>query len=210
MSTKTIRVQGRGAVAQTPDKISLLLSIEEKQKDFSSAIDGANLRIETCRLVAEEVGISPDQIKTSDFGVADDEEYEHGRRNHIGYLAKHTLRILLPIDKTLVGKFLSSLARSKAKPEITLAFIVSDTEAVRKKLLADAVVNAKSHAQTIVETAGVSLGSIVNIEHGYSEIRVSSAENNLLFSEAATSDIDFDPEDISAEDSVTITWEIAG
>jgi len=205
---KTIRVQGRGSVKQAPDTVSIYLSIEEKRRHFSEAIEGANQRAEAVRLVADEVGIDRNLIKTADFGVVDDEEYLEGRRNHIGFRATHNLRILLPLDKTLVGKFLSFLASSKAKAEIKLAFTVSDTEAVRQKVLADAVANAKTRARIIAGAAEVNLGKILNIEYGYTEIHVSSRENDLVCSDSAPSEIDFDPEDVSAEDSVTITWEI--
>ena len=212
MKTKNIRVQGRGSIAQTPDRISIYLTIEESQVDFSAAIEGANRRVEAVRLVAGEVGIGRDLLKTSAFGVRDQEEYSNGRTKHIGFLATHALHILLPLEKTLVGKFLSALVSSKAIPEIKLAFTVSNPEDIKQMVLAEAVANAKKRANTIAAAAEVKLGVIEHIEYGYSEIRVSSAEQHLMASEEQVGEtswqVDFDPEDISVEDTVTITWEI--
>ena len=94
---------------------------------------------------------------------------------------------------------------------MNLAFEVADPEGLKQKVLASAVANAKRRAETIATASGIKLGGITHIEYGYAEVRVSSQPCEMALESAGSmSDEapDFDPEEVQAEDTVTITWEI--
>lgn len=210
MNSKIIRVQGKGRVFQSPDRVRVAFSITGKDADFTKAVEQGNLKIEALRVVAESCGIARTEMKTISFDIEEETKYDSGRRHHIGFICEHKLSVCLPIDQDLLGHFLSAVIQSKAKPEMTLTFEVSDTEELKQKVLANAVENAKRRAQTIATASGVTLGSIQQIEYGYSEIRISSEPVIMEMHDVASGPIapDFEPDDVEAEDTVTITWEI--
>lgn len=213
MNTRTIRVQGKGNVSQTPDRIAISFSLTGRNPDFSRAVEICNEAIETLRKAAGACGIDPGELKTAHFDISEESKYFEGVTTHIGFMATHRMGIVLPIDREFVGRFLSAVIRSGAEPDVRLAFRVSDPEALRQKVLASAVENARRRAETIVLASGVKLGPIAHIEYGYAEVHISSQECGIVLpasdvvSDAAPN---FDPDDIEAEDTVTITWEIGG
>ena len=208
MKTRTIRVQGHGSVTQAPDRIRISLTILEKRPVYSSAIEGSNVRIAAIRKASDKCGIDPELLRTTQFDVRNENEYSEGRSVHVGFIATHAVAVDLPLDQELVGKFLASLSGSKADPSVAISFSVSDPESLKQRVLADAVANATARAETIAKAAGIRLGSIENIEYGYAEIRVSSEDHDFGSSVLCDAAPDIRPEEVEAEDTVTITWAI--
>lgn len=210
MNTKTIRVQGKGMHVQAPDRVRLVFTVVGEDPDFSRAVEQCNRAVEAVRSAAEGCGIAATELKSSHFDVREENEYVSGRHQHVGFKATHRIAVGLPIDKGLLGRFLSAVLRGKARPEVRLSFEVSDPEALKQRVLASAVENAKRRAQTIATASGVVLGSILGIEYGYAEVRISSQESSMALACAEPSDAapDFEPDDVEAEDTVTVTWEI--
>ncbi|MEI6305736.1 MAG: SIMPL domain-containing protein, partial [Deltaproteobacteria bacterium] len=201
MKNRTIRVQGKGSVSQAPDRIRIAFTVKDTNLDFAKAIEGSNERIDNIRAAAQKTGIDPKLLKTGHFDVSEATDYVNSRRVPIGFLATHVIQIELPIDKEILGKFLTAVIRSKSQPEVNLAFTVSNPEDLRQRVLTDAIGNAKRRAETIAAASGVNLGNIENIEYGYTEVRVSSADNSMVCCESALSDAapDFEPDDVGAE-----------
>lgn len=211
MNPKTIRVQGKGTVSQAPDRIRIAFTVSGNHLDFTQTVGDCNAGIEALRAAAKESGIDPSELKTTHFDVREDTEYLSGKHLFIGFRATHRLGIVLPINKVLLGRFLSAVCRGKAKPQVNLAFEVSDPEGLKQKVLASAVENAKCRATTIADASGIKLSAISHIEYGYAEIRISSQSCGMaLESSELIGDVapDFEPDDIEANDTVTITWEI--
>lgn len=211
MTKKTIRVQGRGSVCQAPDQIRLKFTLDHSHPDFQKAVEGCNQRVAVVKAAATGSGIAPEVLKTIHFDVREETEYQGGRHRHVGFEASHQLAVVLPVDRDLVGRFLSAVMSGGSKPQVNLAFEVSDAEELKQKVLANAVENARRRADTIASAAGVKLGAILQIEYGYSEVRISSRDCDMdgTSSSVACDAPDFNPDDVEAEDTVTVTWEIA-
>ena len=210
MKNRTIRVQGKGSASQAPDRISLFFSVAHPRPQYDKAIEGCNSRAEAIRAAASELNLPEADLKTVQFGVSDETQYENGRHKHIGYTATHQLCMELPVDQNLVGKFLSSLVQRGAEPQVRINFTVADPEALKQRVLADAVSNAKARAEVIATAAGVKLGSIADIQYGYSEVVISSQPSEMKLESCRESEVapNFDPKDVEAEDTVTVTWEL--
>lgn len=210
MNTRTIRVQGKGSASQAPDRISLFFSVAHPRPQYDKAVEGCNSRVEAIRAAASELNVTGADLKTVQFGVSDETQYESGRHKHIGYTATHHLCMELPVDQNLVGKFLASLAQRGAEPQVRIDFTVADSEALKQRVLADAVANAKARAEIIAKAAGVKLGNISDIQYGYSEVVISSNASDINLESCCESEIapDFDPKDVEADDTVTVSWEL--
>ena len=78
--------------------------------------------------------------------------------------------------------------------------------------------DSKAKAQILAAAAGVQLGDIINIDYSWGEIDLFSKPFNRLADledeyydaeEAPDYNLDIEPDDIKAEDTVTIVWEIS-
>ena len=82
---------------------------------------------------------------------------------------------------------------------------------MRRRVLADAVRVAKANALVLADAAGVQLGPLQHIEYGWAEIRIEEAKAGVLCESAAPSsnyDPDIEPEDVTADDTVTLVYAI--
>ncbi len=210
-TNRTITVQGKASLSQSPDRIRIVLTVIGSDADFSVAVSKGNRKTAALHAAAEACSIPKSDLKTGHFHVREETAYESGRTVHIGFQAIHELSIVLPVDKERVGRFLSKVLRGRAQPKVSLGFEVSDVRSLRQRVLAKAVKNAKDNAETIASATEITLGSILNVQYGYSELRISSRLSEMAM-EACMGDgeiaPDIEPTDVEIRDTVTVTWEI--
>ena len=140
--------------------------------------------------------------------IRDRDRYSKGRYIFDGYEGTHRLHIELPIEKELINRVLSTIVKSRSGAEITISFSVKDKEPIKRKALKEALRVAKENAKALSDEAGVKLGKIFKIEYGWSEVRIREYSANMILESAPHYDFDIEPEELYAEDSVTIVYEI--
>lgn len=217
---RTIRVTGKGKLSVAPDLIRLQLNLEDRKKKYEDALKASAEQTELLREALFPLGFEGKQLKTVFFNV--DTEYEsYETKEHIwknrlaGYRFHHNLKLEFALDHERLGKVLYALGQSKVQPEIHLSYAVADPEKSRNELLACAVADAKTKAEVLAKAAGVKLGAIAGIEYsfGTADFAVRPV-NRLMAPKAMASGMDsysisMEPEEIKAEDDVTVLWEIA-
>lgn len=206
---RIITVQGQGNVSRSPDQIRIEMTLRQKNPDFAEAIAKCNQRVAQIKAAAATAGVNEGELKTGSFGVEVGSEWDQSRQRHVetGFVANQCIFVVLPWEKTSVGKFLSDMIGSGAQPSISLRFLVSDAEGLRQEVLASSVENAKRRAEVIASSAGVKLGPIQHINNGYSEIRIMSEPSDVVCSRSLDSPSpDITPGDIESYDTVTVTW----
>ena len=210
METRTIRVQGHANVSKRPDIIVLSFDVTEKESVYKNCIRNANQRVEILQLELEKWHIDKKSLKTINYSISTDYVYNDKKKERVftGYKVNHSLQLELPFDKEQTGRIIDMLSLSKSRAEMNISFDLKDTQALQKELLETAVELAKRNAEIIAGSARITLGPIRSIEYGWSEIRI---ENHLRLDamELRSSSLaEIEPEDLTAHDSVTITWDI--
>ena len=135
----------------------------------------------------------------------------------MGYEFRHMLKLTFMSDNELLGRALSALAKCPVDPEINLSYTISDKEGAKNLLLANAVKDAMAKASLLTEAAGVALGEIVSIDYSWGEAalevpaaRMALAKNSMADMACEEScGLNINPDDIRAEDTVTVVWSIA-
>jgi len=215
---RTIRVQARGSIRIPPDLTRLTLTLTGVFPSYEEAMSRSAGDTADLRQSLAALGFEPKALKTLSFQV--DSEYESvqddkGRwqQQFVGYRFTHGLKLEFPVDNDLLGRVLYALAHGEARPEFHLSYTVSDPEAVKKALIADAVKNGRAEAETLAEAAGVRLGALASIDysHARSELEVQPMGRALLAKGNAADGagsyaLDIQPEDITASDAVIMTW----
>jgi len=216
----TVSVRAVGSVRVPPDLTRLTLTLTGLFPTYEEAMrrsagDTAGLRESLAAL-----GFAPSELKTQSFRV--DSEYENAQdeqgrwqQRFAGYRFTHGLKLEFPSDNALLGRVLHALARGEAQPEFHLSYTLADPEAAKRALIADAVKNGREEAKTLAEAAGVRLGDLVSIDYAHVplELEVRPMGRALLAGANAADgagayEMDLQPEDVTATETVTMTWRI--
>jgi len=209
---RILKVQGKGQVAAEPDLIMISFDIESKAKDYEESLRQLNTRVDDLRGSMSASGLDRARLKTTAYNVRVETQYSGGKHIFGNYVASHRLQIELQVEKELLNNVLRQIAQGQSGAEIKLTFSVKDKDALRKKVLTQAVQSAKENAATLALAAGVTLGKLIQMDYGWSEVHIYDREANILCESKLSyslSDPDIEPEDVKAEDTVTLVFEIA-
>ena len=216
---RMIRVTGKGLLRLRPDTTQIGINLSDLCPDYGGALRRSAEDTDRLKSALEPFGFAREDLKTVNFHV--DAEYEgyqeEGvyKQRFVGSRFQHALRVSFPSDNDRLDKVLRALAGSGVSPEIGLSYTVKDTEAAKNALLSKAVTDAAEKASVLARAAGVELGEIETIDYSRAQIDfVARPMNRMMKAEemdmaaGAMYAPDIQPDDISVEDTVTVTWRI--
>ena len=216
---RTIRVTGKGSIKIRPDMIRLTISLTGTAKEYSDTIRRSADDTEVLKNTVEKLGFERIDLKTLSFDV--DTRYESYRdknndyhQRFVGYEYTHVFKLEFQLDNDLLGKVLYALAHAPVHPEFRINYTVKDPESTRNELLGKAVADAIAKATVLSQAANVKLKSILSVDYSWGEIDLDVRMQPKLLMDAApmcaseSYNIDVEPDDIEADDTVTVIWEI--
>lgn len=219
---RTIRVTGKGQIKVKPDMARITITLSGLYKDYGETLRRSSDDTEALKDVLSCFGFARSDLKTLSFRV--DTEYENYRdgnndymRRFVGYRFNHVTKVEFASDNDRLGRVLYALAACPVRPEFQISFTVKDPESAKNLLLGKAVADAKEKAAVLSGAAGVALKEIQSIDYSWGEIDFEYRPmNGALLAEKclaepmdARYDMDIEPDDIEASDTVTVIWEIA-
>lgn len=217
---RTIRVTGTGTVKLKPDTMRLYMNLNGKNKDYAKGLENSSKDTEAMRVLFADLGFAKEDLKTVAFSadpVYEGYEDKQGRwrQRFAGYEFRHRLKVDFPFDNGRLGKILYRLAKCGTDPEFSVSYTVKDPEAAKNMLLAAAVKDAAQKAEVLAEAAGVKLMGIQSVDYSIAEAQMEvqpaprlKAAGNAVFAAEASMDLNIQPEDITASDTVTVIWEL--
>ena len=219
---RTIRITGKGEIKVKPDVTRITVTLEGQNKNYEKTLQKSSEDTDSLKKILNGFGFERSDLKTLQFNV--DTEYEtvkeRGAYNQrfVGYKYRHVMKVEFPSDNDRLGKILFALANSSVQPEFRISYTVSDPEAAKNTLLANAIADAKEKAAVLSQAAGVALKDIQSIDYSWGKIdfevgpidRLAAVGGGILplAKENASFDLDIEPDDISTSDTVTVIWEI--
>ncbi len=218
---RTIRVTGKGQMRVHPDTTRLTLTMEGIHEVYADTLRSSSEKTEAVKNVLSSFGFERSNLKTLDFRIhAEYEDFRDKkgtcRRRFVGYRYCHLAKIEFDSDNERLGKILPALAKCSAKPEFRISCTVKDPEALKNALLGKAVTDAMEKAAVLAKAAGKTLGEIQSMDYSWGRIEFETGEvDTLALKECMPMDgsgcwnLDIEPDDIEAADTVTIVWEIA-
>jgi uncharacterized protein len=211
MPDRKMTIQGYGQVHSAPDRVVLLFRANETHKEYETAVVRLNKNVEKLRQDLEWLGIKRTDLKTSNFTVTTQYDYSLGKQRLTGYQAAHDLRLEMPFTQSMLNQVLNKIANGQAEVEVSIQFDVSESEELKRHAIEEAVLDAQTKAAAIAKSARVNLGKIIAIHYGETQSQVEYQPQVLRAmakGEATSAAPDIQPQDIRAEENVTITWEI--
>lgn len=218
---RTIQISGKGKIRVKPDLTRITIILEGVYKDYGESLKKSAEDTRILKDLFARHGFDRSDVKTLSFDV--DTKYERYQKKDesyasrlVGYEFTHRLKVEFDMDNKRLGEIIYSLANTKAiSPQFHISYIVKDQEKSKNELLANAVSDAKTKADLLTKALGVSLGEIQTIDYSWREIIFEERDirlNKQVCFEASPSgsyDIDIEPDDIEATDTVTIVWTIS-
>ena len=212
--SRTIKVIGKAKTSCPPNSITVTLTLEAADRGYQKTLDLAAEKLEKVQKAAAAADFENKELKTSSFSVTDEYEYVQtetngNKRQFIGYKCCHRLGLEFDMDMKRLGNILAALSESEADAEFHISFGVKDIDLLKKQLMAQAVRDAAEKAEILAKAAGVKLKEIAAISCGEFDENIASPthfEQGYSLLRAMPADIT--PEDVDADVSVNVEWEI--
>lgn len=218
---RIVRVTGRGVIKVKPDMTRITMTMTGCYPAYEQTLKHSGEDTEILKDILENHGFERTEIRTLSFDVnTKHESYKakdgNWKQRLVGYEFRHVLKIEFASDNTRLGKILYTLANAKqVKPEFRISYTVKDKEGSKNMLLGKAVEDAKMKADVLTQAAGVSLKGIQSIDYSWVNIEFECSPmgdrmltESCVAEEAAGYNLDIEPDDIEASDTVTVVWEI--
>lgn len=204
----TLRITGRGVCARSADRAELHLLVRRVEKTCAAASEGAQEAVKTLCARLRERGFDESGLKTTDFSVSPEyEEAEGGMRRRVqtGYACRIALRFALPF--TPEGLSAAADALSEGAEELSIAFSVEDTEAVRREVVRSAWADALSQAALFAEASGSKVGAVREVSLSLGGARAMNFGGAAALAVRAAK-FELTPDDVRAEGTVTAEFEL--
>lgn len=214
MGKRLMTVKGVGKASLPPDTIQINLYLESRAETYDKTLELASTQLEQLRMCLAKEGFTKSDLVTTQFSVDTDyESVKNEEGDYIrvfkGYIVRNYLKITFPLNNARLGRIIETLSHCDAHPEFSIHYLLKDEQELKSLLLKDAVQNATQNAQTLALAGGITLGEIISIQYDWTDIQYITREFNLTEAVSySAAQIDLQPDEISASDSVTITWEI--
>ena len=214
---RRIRVTGTGLLRLKPDLCRVDLTLRGLEPAYSDALNRASRDSAALGEAIAALGFAREDLKTLDFSV--DAEYEsvqddkgHWRQEFKGYRFTQSLKLEFPVDNARLGRTLAALAAAPVDPEFHLSYALRDPESAKAALLEAAVGDARRKAGILASAAGVKLGALLQVDYSLAEpaLETPRMAKAMLARNSVEESIqmDFQPDDIRARDTVTLVWAI--
>ena len=204
----TLRITGRGVCSRPADRAELHLIVRRVEKTCAAASEAAQGAVKTLCARLRERGFDESGLKTTDFSVSPEyEEAEGGMRRRVqtGYACRIALRFALPF--TPEGLSAAADALSEGAEELSIAFSVEDTEAVRREIVRSAWEDALSQATLFAEASGRRVGAVREVSLSVGGARAMNFGGAAALAVRAAK-FDLTPDDVRAEGTVTAEFEL--
>jgi len=155
---------GEAELETIPDEASVSLGISVEQPTVALAQDEANRVINSISERLKSMGINKEDIKTQNYSIYPDYNYENGNRDINGYRVTANLAVKLT-DFEKLNAVIDMATAEGANQVGGINFSLSkEKEAeLKKQAREDAIADAKDSAQELARLSGVKLGKVVDV-----------------------------------------------
>ncbi|MBN1162778.1 SIMPL domain-containing protein [Patescibacteria group bacterium] len=202
---RTITVSGQASITEANQIAHFTAGVLTSNDDKGTAVSEVENKMKNIVDAIKAFGIPNSDIKTESVSVyeREDEIYEREKKVDLGkWHASSSISIVLrDIDKA--SEFTSLLTELETSNVYGPNFTLDDTQETEKKLLEDAIGNAREKAEIVAETQDVKLGDIISVSEGYQQ-------QSLLFAREESIAIDtgmpMEPGSSKVSKTVTVTF----
>ncbi len=159
---RTITVSGEGRVSVTPDTAQVILGVQIQKPDLAAAQQEANQKMDAVLGALKENGVSEDKIKTVNYTISVQRDWQKEGQPIIGYQVTHLVQAKVkPMNK--VSAIIDAAVAKGANAVNDVVFTVENQDAPLQQAREQAVNNARVKAEQLAKLTGVGLGEPVTV-----------------------------------------------
>ena len=169
----TLSVDGQGTGTAAPDMATVTIGVTTQGKDAAKAQNDNAWVSNQIQAAVRGLGIEEKDIQTRNYSFYPNYSTDKDHRNEVtGYTVNNSV-IVVVRDIKLTGKVIDAALSNGANEINSLDFSASDTKAVRKVALLNAIQDARDKADIIAKGLGKRIVGIQNVSEstGYNETR---------------------------------------
>jgi len=168
---RVLPVSASAEITSEPDKVAVSAGVITEGKDASAVATENAAKMTAVYAALAQAGVSRGDIKTSQLSLQPRYDYESRKKPRIvGYQATNSV-IVTSYDLAKTGDIIDALVNAGANNINNIQFSLRDPEAVEAMVLDKAIRKARSKAQAMATSAGVTLGALQSLTvsgRGYS------------------------------------------
>lgn len=205
--TNLFSVSGTGKVTGIPDTARLSIGVTKTAATVAAVQEQANSAANKIIQGLRNLGIAEKNIKTTNYSVNPDYDYNRETQNITGYTVTQTLQVdITPID--IANKVIDSATADGANLVGSINFIFNEKtkKDLENKARVEAVKIAREKAESLAKATGIRLGRIVDVqESGSYEPRLYMMADTLEGKSAP--DTELQPGENSITTTITLSYE---
>lgn len=162
----SVSVSGTGRVTVPPDRVVFTAGVETTATTVDAAVKESNRRTSQVVDALKTAGARPDEIRTSNFSIYPQQDYQQGQRPRIiGYQVNNSVTVTRN-DPSDASRLLQAAINAGVNTASGLSFTVSDPARGRDEGLRSAFNDARAKAATLAAASGRTLGRAMTIIEG--------------------------------------------
>ncbi len=160
---RQLNISGTGEVYLVPDIAYVYIGTRSEAAEVGDALSENNKQAQTIATVLIDMGVDQKDIQTTAFNVYPIQNYSpEGEPMETRFVVENTVFIKVR-ELQRLGELLDVVVRNGANQINGISFNVEDREQAEADARRLAVIDAKQKAEELAESAGVSLGELVNL-----------------------------------------------
>ena len=180
----TLSVEGQGQGTATPDMATVTIGVTTQGEDAAKAQNDNAWVSNQIQSAVRSLGIEDKDIQTRNYSFYPNYSTEKDHRNEVtGYTVNNSV-IVVVRDIKLTGKVIDAALNNGANEINSLDFSASDTKAVRKVALLNAVQDARDKADIIAKGLGKRIVGIQSVSESTGYIETRRFGGNMLMAAA--------------------------
>lgn len=156
----SIEVQGRGAVAATPDQSTITIGVQGEGETAEEATQVCEETAQGVRDIAAAQGVLPRDVSASGVALSTKQRESDGAIT--GYVAVDTITIVTS-DVGAANAILSAIIDAGITESYEVLYSLTDASSAYREALAAAMADALDRATALAEASGVTLGAVVGV-----------------------------------------------
>jgi uncharacterized protein YggE len=172
-AVRSISASGVSERKVAPDEAHVQVNFGATNLKLETAKAEHDKKLRDVMAIAEKAGIDKAQMKTLSSSTQPHYTWENSKQNFKGYRVQTLLDITVKkIDAVggLIEKLSAAGLETGGTQEwgnlLNVSYTISDPDAIRDEMLADAIKNARKKAENMAAAAGASIGAVIQINEG--------------------------------------------
>ena len=202
----TLSIDGQGTGTAAPDMATVTIGVTTQGKDAAKAQNDNAWVSNQIQAAVRGLGIAEKDIQTRNYSFYPNYSTDKDHRNEVtGYTVNNSV-IVVVRDIKLTGKVIDAALSNGANEINSLDFSASDTKAVRKVALLNAIQDARDKADIIAKGLGKRIVGIQNVSESTGYIETRRFGGNMLMAVAKDAATPIAPGSLSLTANVHIDF----